>query len=81
MYLVTYTVCIKTTDEKKLEKEIKNLKNVCVETFSGEITDNGKTFMELKIAMPEDTKDYKVDPEEIISKYDENFEHDCLDNY
>lgn len=81
MYLVTYTVCIKTTDEKKLEKEIKNLKNVCVEIFSGEITDNGKTFMELKIAMPEDTKDYKVDPEEIISKYDENFEQDCLDNY
>ena len=37
--------------------------------------------MELKIAMPEDTKDYKVDPEEIISKYDENFEQDCLDNY
>lgn len=81
MYLITYTVCIKATDEKKFEKEIKNLKNICAETFSGEVIDDEKVFIEVKIAIPEDTKDYRIEPEEIISKYDENFEQDCLDNY
>lgn len=81
MYLMTYTVCIKAIDEKKFEKEIKSLKNICAETFSGEITDDEKVFIEVKIAIPEDIKDYKTEPEEIISKYNEDFEQDCLDNY